>query len=84
MREPTRTTMEVAIETEYGSLVGCTVLKVRALTETELADLGWDDDPGAAPMVIFLTNGKALIPSRDPEGNGPGHLFLDSWSTVKA
>lgn len=65
---------------EYGSLLHAKVLAVRPLTAAELDDLGWDDSSGTVPLVIFFDNGKALIPSMDPEGNGPGHLFLDDWS----
>ena len=28
-------------------------------------------------MVIELSNGQALIPSMDPEGNGAGHIFVE-------
>lgn len=66
------------IATEYGALVGAKILTVRALTASEIEMLGWDDR-GDVPFVIMLDNGKALIPSMDSEGNGAGHVFVESW-----
>ncbi len=67
------------IETEYGMLVGAKIVNVRPLTAGELEDIGWDDDGGVVPFTILLDNGRALIPSIDPEGNGAGHLFVEEW-----
>jgi hypothetical protein len=42
----------------------------------ELELFGWDLRYGSEPMVIILDDLTAIIPSQDPEGNGPGHLFV--------
>lgn len=54
------------------TMIGATITEVRLLEAKELANLGWD---GERAVVIFLSNGDFLIPSRDPEGNGPGVIF---------
>lgn len=66
------------IEKEYGSIVGAKIIGVRPLTASELADMWWDDSYDVA-FAILLDNGQALIPSRDPEGNGAGHVFVERW-----
>lgn len=78
----TQTNIATLVKAEYGDLVGARVATVRQLTTTELADLGWEDYDHDFAVVLFLDNGKALIPSRDPEGNGPGHLFVEGWKPV--
>ena len=75
----TTTTPIEIVKAEYGDFLGARVLAVRPLTPAELADFGWDDSCGTVPLVIMFSNGKALIPSMDPEGNGPGHLFVEEW-----
>ena len=66
------------INTEYGSIVGATITKVRLMTATELEESGWEGRYGSVPMVIELSNGEQLIPSMDAEGNGAGHIFVES------
>lgn len=61
---------------EWGSLVGASILKVREMTEDELEMYAWDSRGGAVPIVLHLSDGRAIVPSQDPEGNGPGHLFI--------
>jgi hypothetical protein len=39
----------------------------------EIEDFYWQGDEERA-WVLILNDGSALIPMRDPEGNGPGHL----------
>ena len=62
---------------EYGSFIGRTITHIRPLKSSELSEIGWDDLVGFGdiPMVIIFDDGQALIPSQDPEGNGPGFLF---------
>lgn len=62
------------VHREWGSLVGKTVETVRPLTKSECEGFGWDYEREDAFVVVF-TDGTALIPSQDPEGNGAGHLF---------
>lgn len=64
------------ISKEYGELVGKTIKRVRPLTKEECADLYWDYDRMYEAMVIIFTDGTAMIPMCDPEGNGAGHLML--------
>lgn len=71
------------VKEEYGSIIGQKIAQVRPLSTQELEDFGWDANPnGGIPMVIILENGAALIPSQDPEGNGPGHIFLEKVVVV--
>jgi hypothetical protein len=72
------------IKSEYGSLVGRKIKTVRPLTSTEAKDFGWDDGYGEVAFVIVLDDGTALVPSQDAEGNGPGHIFVESTVTVPA
>lgn len=52
-------------------LVGKAITAVRYLTEEEREELGWHD----RSVVIQLSDGTLLWPSRDDEGNGAGALF---------
>lgn len=64
------------IQREYGSLVGRTIVAVRPLRAPELDDLFWHERFGETAMVLIFDDGSAVIPSADPECNGPGHLIL--------
>jgi hypothetical protein len=64
------------IKREYGALVDKTVKTVRPLLKEECKDLGWEYEHMYEAMVIIFTDGTALIPMCDPEGNGAGHLLL--------
>lgn len=69
------------ITRDFGSLVGKTVLGVRPMHLEECENIGWDYDYGGYfPMVIVFTDGTALIPSSDPEGNSQGFMFLTKQS----
>jgi hypothetical protein len=63
------------IEENFGSLVGKTILGVRPLTDEEAEDMCWDTKY-QIPFAIIFTDGSWMMPSSDPEGNQPGHLFL--------
>lgn len=52
-------------------LVGKAIVAVRYLTEEERTELDWHD----RSIVIQLSDGTLLWPSRDDEGNGAGALF---------
>lgn len=58
-------------------ILGAKIVDIRAMTDQELAANYWYDTQGLA-VVIELDNGKIIVPSQDPEGNGPGMLFIDS------
>lgn len=64
------------IQSEFGSLVGKTIALVRPLSDAENDGLDWDPAYGEPGFVLVCTDGTAIIPSADPEGNGPGFLFL--------
>ena len=72
------------IKREYGSLVGKKIEKVRPMSPAELKMFYWNSGASGVGMVIELDDGSALVPSCDPEGNGPGHLFLEKTETVPA
>lgn len=63
------------ITREFGSLVGKTVQSVRPMSPEEIAGMGWEYDMDV-PWVIIFSDGTALIPSADPEGNSSGHAFI--------
>jgi hypothetical protein len=69
--------------------VGLTIKKVRKATPAELEAFGWEADCGrhGKPTVLELSDGKVLMASRDPEGNGPGalgYVELDKTDNVLA
>jgi hypothetical protein len=66
------------IKKEFGSLVGKTVKTVRPLYKEECEDLAWEYAYSEEALVIIFTDGTAVIPMCDPEGNGAGHLFISS------
>ena len=68
------------IKEEFGCLVGKTVIEVRQLREEELDNMCWDDSYGSPAFVVWFDDGTHFIPSMDPEGNGPGHLFIGNAS----
>ena len=53
---------------------GRKIKAVRALTQKEMANLGWDR-VRVLPVGIVLDDGTVLVASRDEEGNGPGAMF---------
>lgn len=55
------------------ALVGQRIKSARWLTADEAAEYGWD----YRPFEIELENGVKIAASQDPEGNGPGTLFLN-------
>jgi hypothetical protein len=59
-------------DTLKAHLVGRTITHVRPLTPEEIRSLAWFEDG----IVIELDDGTALVPMRDPEGNGPGAIHL--------
>jgi hypothetical protein len=62
------------VEKELKKLIGGKVIAVGAVLED---DLGW---PEVWPVFhLLLPNGEklAITVSRDEEGNGPGHLFIE-------
>lgn len=59
---------------DYDFLIGRTIINVREMTKEELDEMDWY---GSA-TVLVLDDGTEIVPSRDPEGNGPGTLFIDN------
>jgi hypothetical protein len=69
------------IDKQFGTFIGKTIHSIRPLKSSELKDLYWERYYGDVPMAIIFTDGQVLIPSSDPEANGPGFLLtadLDS------
>lgn len=64
------------IKKEFGELVGKTIKGVRPLSPQECEDLAWDYKYDSDAFVIIFTDNTAVVPMRDPEGNGPGHLLI--------
>jgi hypothetical protein len=57
------------------AIEGRKILRLRPMTEAELAREGWDLDAHGVPTALELEGGIVLYASCDPEGNGPGALF---------
>ena len=57
--------------------VGLTITAVRWSTSEDLKQVGFEptDSYGDAPQTLVMSDGSLIIPSQDPEGNGPGFLF---------
>lgn len=55
-------------------LHGRAIVRVRPMTPEEAIELAWD--PSDRPAVIELDDGTLMFASCDPEGNGPGALFV--------
>ena len=75
-------TYDAYIKKEWGSLIGRTITGVREMTDGEVEEFGWERGGGSIPMVYELDNGLTFTPSQDPEGNGPGHIFVEKWVTA--
>ena len=74
----TNITPEAHIQKAYGLMVGAKIVEVRAMTKDEADSYGWEiGNWNTPPMVIFLDNGRCIVPSADPEGNEAGHLFYE-------
>lgn len=61
---------------EFGSIIGRTIKSIRPMFEEELDGFGWYRGMDI-PFVIILDDDTVIVPSQDPEGNGPGHLFIE-------
>lgn len=64
-------------ESGRDEVVGQTIVDMRPMTDEEREVHGWGDGYGSceADVVLVLSNGVVLYPSRDEEGNGGGSLF---------
>jgi hypothetical protein len=62
------------IEREF-PIIGKTIANVVKLTAEEIDEMGWQAGWDDVAMAIEFTDGSWIIPSRDPEGNGPGFLI---------
>ena len=57
---------------KFNHLVGLRIMGVRYLTQEETEASGWY----SSPIVIELSDGSALIPQSDDEGNDGGALWI--------
>lgn len=56
-------------------IIGRTVIGLVPMPDEMMDNFMWDEKPA---FCIKLSNGNIIIPQRDPEGNGAGHLsFAD-------
>lgn len=69
-----------ALMTEYKKLEGRTIEQVRELKEEEYTLFGWTPSASQRGLVFILDNGQVMVPSMDPEGNAPGHIFVEQAS----
>lgn len=60
-------------ESAQAAFVGQRIKSARWLSAEEAAEFGWDE----RPFQIELENGVQIVASQDPEGNGPGALFVN-------
>jgi hypothetical protein len=75
-------TEEEVLSQEYAGIIGRTIKSIRLLNDNELKDLYWDKTYGDLAFAIILDDGQVLIPSSDPECNGPGYILLADLVTV--
>jgi hypothetical protein len=68
--------MGEAFRKEFGSLVGKTVKGIVALSDKDIEAMAWDPDYDDEAFGIVFTDGTLVVPMSDPEGNGPGFLFM--------
>lgn len=63
---------------EAGILEGARVISVRVMETDRLSALGWMDSP--IILRLMLADGSVVdaYASQDPEGNGPGTLYVDT------
>lgn len=54
-------------------LIGRTITDVRDMTQEEKDEADWY----GTCIILVLDNGQEVTISQDPEGNGPGWLFID-------
>jgi len=57
---------------EFNHLVGLRIVGVRYLTQEETEASAWY----SSPIAIELSDGSALIPQQDDEGNDGGALWI--------
>ena len=57
---------------QFNFLVGLKIVGVRYLTQEETEASGWY----SSPIVIELSDGSALVPQQDDEGNDGGALWI--------
>lgn len=48
---------------------------------TLVEDFMWDDSELYQAVVFILDDGTTFVPLRDPEGNGAGHLDIQTGAT---
>mgnify|MGYP003115791838 CR=1 FL=1 len=63
----------------FNSLVGLRIMGVRYLTKEETEANYWY----SSPLVIELSDGSALIPQSDDEGNDGGALWIANSKSPK-
>lgn len=61
---------------EFGEFINKKVKAIRPMLPEEMEDFGWDDRSSDIPFLVIFEGGLVLIPSADPEGNGPGWAFV--------
>jgi hypothetical protein len=69
------------LQRQYSSLIGKKIKAIRLLTDSEVEDLYWDKTYGDVAFAIILDDDQVLIPSSDPECNGPGFILLGDLVT---
>lgn len=57
-------------------LRGKTIVSARRMTDDEMDEMMWANGRHANPPVLEFDDGSILFPTRDPEMNGPGAMFL--------
>ena len=69
---------QAAVQKHFASLIGRRILSVAALSRKQSTAIGFDDATiGMNPVLaITLDNGVVVIPTADPEGNGPGWMEI--------
>lgn len=65
------------VHESFMQLIGKQVRAIRLLSDEEIEEMDWYQG-GCPCWAIVFTDGTILVPSADPEGNGPGWGFVFS------
>ena len=66
-------------DSDIRGLAGKTIKRVRHMVDEEIKGMAWYDSPEDTIVIEFTDNTYAIV-SQDPEGNGAGFLFVESYS----
>lgn len=64
--------LQESLTSQFGSLVGKTLVAVKPANNEQCDALGIEQGYGCPAVAFCFNDGQVLVPLQDPEGNGPG------------